>query len=107
MSKKQNYINSNCAVNTPADVPPPIYLHENIRYLRETNNLCQNKVAEYLHICRSTYSYYESGKVCPSISSLIILSKLFQVTIDELILKNCSDSLFQPACKRNKHKNSF
>ena len=86
----------------PADTLYILYLPQNLRYLRLTNNMRQANVAAYLHIERSTYTYYELGRTSPSILSIVMLSKLFRVTIDDLLLKNCSENLYTPACKRKK-----
>ena len=36
--------------------------YENIRNLREDNDLSQQQIADYLNISQRTYSYYESGE---------------------------------------------
>ncbi|MFI3206551.1 MAG: helix-turn-helix transcriptional regulator [Clostridia bacterium] len=56
-----------------------------IRKLRLYRNLTQQKVADYLHITRSAYSYYESGKTEPNLKTLLRLSKLYGVSTDLLL----------------------
>lgn len=85
----------------PADTLYIVYLKQNLRYLRLVNDMRQSDIAAYLHVERSTYTYYELGKTSPSIISLVMLSRLFRVTVDELLLKNCSENLYTPACRRN------
>ncbi len=60
-------------------------LSQNLRYLRLENNLTQHKVADYLNISRSAYAYYESAASLPSCQSLLRLSSLYHVSIDELL----------------------
>lgn len=53
--------------------------------LRKENHFTQQFVADYLKIDRSNYSKYELGKLEPSISMLIALSKLYNVSIDYIV----------------------
>ena len=62
-----------------------INLAKNLRILRLKNKYTQGEVARYLHISRSTYTYYETGKTEPSISSLAALCRLYAVGVGELI----------------------
>jgi len=76
-----------------------ILLGERLKQFRKNIGLSQAQLADILGIDRSTYAYYETNKTNPSIPFLIILSKIFCVTVDELIgidesLKMCdSDSV--------------
>nr|WP_195985963.1 helix-turn-helix transcriptional regulator [Clostridium sp. D33t1_170424_F3] len=42
-------------------------------------------MAEFLEIDRSTYAYYESGKVVPPLHILLELSDLYKVSLDFLV----------------------
>lgn len=57
-----------------------------IKALRRENNLSQNDVARELNIGRENISKWENGKALPDASNLILLSDIFHVTIDELLL---------------------
>ncbi len=57
--------------------------------LREELGLTQKQLADYLNVTRSTYSYYETGKILPSIQSLIKLSKIFGVLCDYILNEKC------------------
>ena len=59
--------------------------NERLRRLRVWSEKTQRDVARELHIDRSTYAYYETGKTEPRIENLITLSQIFGVTIDELL----------------------
>lgn len=39
------------------------YLKDMLREIRETAGCSQQQIADYLQIARSTYSYYELGKL--------------------------------------------
>lgn len=57
----------------------------NIKTLRKSNKLSQEKLAQYLGVSQTSIAHYEKGDRQPTIQSLIRLSKIFDVTIDELV----------------------
>lgn len=59
--------------------------NEKLQQLRKQNNLTQEQLAEKLFVSRTAISKWESGKGCPSIESLKNISKVFSVSIDELL----------------------
>ncbi len=70
-------------------------IHKNIKKLRESLGLTQMQLAKYLNVTRSAYSYYESGKIFPSIQSLIKLSKIFGVSCDYILNEKVSSENLQ------------
>ena len=56
-----------------------------LKKLRKENGLTQQQVADFLHLDRSTYAYYESGRTKINIDILIRLSNFFQVSLGELV----------------------
>lgn len=60
---------------------------ERLKLEREKRNWSQNELAEKIHISRQFVSKWETGRNYPSIETIIALSDLFDITIDEL-LKN-------------------
>ena len=64
------------------------YFGERLREHRVRLGLTQQEVAEKLDFDRSTYSYYEIGRITPSIETLYKLTLLFGVSADELIKKD-------------------
>ena len=60
-------------------------LSSTLRKLRKANGFTQKQIADKLNIDRSTYSYYELGKINPSISSMVILSDLYGLSLDEIV----------------------
>jgi transcriptional regulator with XRE-family HTH domain len=59
--------------------------HEKLQQLRKQNQLTQEQLAEQLYVSRTAVSKWESGKGYPNIESLKCISKLFSVTIDQLL----------------------
>ena len=55
---------------------------------RERSGLSQAQVAEKLHLTRQAISRWENGKGYPDLDNLVLLSELYQVTLDELMDEN-------------------
>ncbi len=53
--------------------------------MRKKAGLTQKKTADIIHIDRSTYAYYETGKTTPSYKVIKALCNLYQVTADWLL----------------------
>ena len=60
-------------------------LGERIKQLRIEQNLTQEEMAQKLNISKSAISLYETNTREPSISVLISLAKLFDVSADYLL----------------------
>ncbi len=58
---------------------------EILKKLRLKCGFTQEKVASSLGIDRSTYSYYESGKIKPDVGTLLRLSKIYGVDYTEIL----------------------
>jgi transcriptional regulator with XRE-family HTH domain len=58
---------------------------QRLRLLRDYREMTQQQVADFLNVNRSTYSYYENGKTEPSITTLMRMAELFNVTLDSLL----------------------
>lgn len=59
--------------------------HEKLQYLRKQNQWTQEQLAEKLYVSRTAVSKWESGKGYPNIESLKAISKIFAISIDELL----------------------
>ncbi len=55
---------------------------------REDKDLLQKNVAEYLNLPTTTYATYEQGKAEADYETLIKLSKLYKITINQLLGDN-------------------
>lgn len=53
-------------------------LCKNLKFLREFCELTQQQIAEALHIDRSAYSYWESGKTTPTLHSITALIEFYR-----------------------------
>ena len=64
-------------------------MNDSIAYLLKRYRLncgySQQMVANTLNIDRSTYTYYETGKSMPSLSTILILRNLFNIPYEELL----------------------
>ena len=58
---------------------------EKIRNAREEKNLTQAQAAESLMVSRQTISSWENGKSLPDILSVIRMSELYKISLDELL----------------------
>lgn len=56
-----------------------------IKFLRERNNLTQEELAKKVPVTREAVSKWETGRRIPDIETLIILSNIFDVSIESLL----------------------
>ena len=64
--------------------------HEKLYTLRKAANMTQSDLAERLNVSRQAVSRWEMGTAMPEVDTLIAMSDLFAVTLDDL-LKNKQD----------------
>ncbi len=62
----------------------------NLRFLRKRKKLSQDEFSQMFDLNRSTYSGYENGIAEPNITNLIAFAAHYQITIDDLLLKDLS-----------------
>lgn len=60
-------------------------LNNQIKKYRTALNLSQEELGEKVYVTRQTVSNWETGKSYPDIHSLLLLSSLFEISLDELI----------------------
>ena len=60
-------------------------LADNLKRLRQEQNIGQNELAQALNTTLKTISHWETGYSEPSIAQLIALANYFDITIDELV----------------------
>ena len=58
---------------------------DKIKNAREENKLTQTQASESLMVSRQTISNWENGKSLPDILSVIRMSELYQISLDELL----------------------
>ncbi len=85
-------------------------IKEKIKELRKQANMSQETLASKLHVSRQAVTKWESGLGTPSVDSLIDLSKLFNISMDELVGKSdgqdlayafCSDTFYDVDAKKH------
>lgn len=81
-------------------------LSNNLTKLRKYNNITQAELAKKLDYSDKTISKWETGEIIPSIENLIKLSKLYNVTLDE-ITSPLSDDYFTPQTKNFENRNKI
>ena len=60
-------------------------LNEQIKKYRTEKNIFQEELAEKIFVTRQSISNWENGKTYPDIHSLLLLSSLFGISLDQLV----------------------
>lgn len=63
-------------------------INTNLKFLRKQTGLTQSQLAEKLNIKRSLIGAYEEGRAEPKLSTLVNMSKLFNISLDVLITRD-------------------
>ena len=58
---------------------------QNLKSLREDNDIRQKDIAKYLHVSQNTYSQYENDQRQLPIPCLIALAKLYKTSTDYIL----------------------
>lgn len=58
---------------------------ENLQQVRHQRQMTQADVAEQLHVSRKTISSWETGRTYPDIETLVHISDVYQVSLDNLL----------------------
>ncbi len=66
-------------------------LSDNIRIIRKENNLSQEQLAEQLGVSRQAVSKWESGQSYPEMDKVLLICKMFNYNIDELMNENVKE----------------
>ncbi len=66
-------------------------LSDNLKIIRKENNLSQEQLAEKLGVSRQAVSKWESGQSYPEMDKVLLLCKLFNYNIDELMNENIKE----------------
>lgn len=85
-------------------------LSTQIKKYRRALNLSQEKLAEKVYVTRQTISNWENGKSYPDIHSLLLLSSLFHVSLDQLIkgdLETMKEIINEQEVKQFNHYSSI
>ena len=63
----------------------PTIIRENIIFLRQQHNITQQELAARVNVTHQAVSKWENGSSIPDLQTLMTLSRLFNVTLDELL----------------------
>jgi len=66
-------------------------LSDNLKFIRKENNLSQEQLAEKLGVSRQAVSKWESGQSYPEMDKVLLICKLFNYNIDELMNENVKE----------------
>jgi len=77
---------------------------QNLKYLRKLRGWTQEEFANKLGIKRSLVGAYEEERADPRIDILEIVSEIFKLTLDELLLKDLSNTGGSYLAKRRQQK---
>ena len=75
---------------------------EKLLSLRKEKGYSQEILADKLNVSRQTISKWESGITTPELEKIILLSEIFNISIDELVGKEEADKL-----EKNTEDNKF
>lgn len=65
-----------------------LFFAKNISYLKNANNINAKTIAVKLG---ATFPYLESGQIQPTVNDLVVLSDLFNISIDDLLKKDLQE----------------
>ncbi len=60
-------------------------ISKQIQYFRKRDNMSQEKLAEKIHVSRQSISNWENERNYPDIHNLLMMSILFNVSLDDLV----------------------
>lgn len=63
----------------------PININDNLRNLRMRERYSMEDVAEIIGVSRQSVAKWENGESLPDIEKCVKLSKLYKITLDELV----------------------
>ncbi len=69
-------------------------LHKNLRLLRNTKGVSQERLSNAIHLTRTTYCAYEKGLKPVDLQTIDALANLYNVSFDSLVNYDLSEGLF-------------
>lgn len=79
---------------------------QNMKKMRNVFGYTQAEIAEELHINRSTYTQYESGRKVPSTDTLIDLAAFYDIRLDVLLDAN-TNTFIQRMFSQDRYRNDI
>lgn len=78
-------------------------ISESIKYYRQKNHLTQKSLANLLNVSDKTISSWENHRTCPDTDMLRNLSKIFKVSVDDLLKEYSHSNHVNHILKYNKN----
>lgn len=72
-------------------------ISQNIKFLRKRERLTQEQLAEKIGIKRSLLGAYEEGRADPRLNNLLAISRIFNVSVDQLISTDINEETIASA----------
>lgn len=79
----------------------------NLKVLRKHFGNSQEEMSSLLNLTRSSYSGYENGVAEPSVSTLVRLSEIYDISLDVILKKDLSKISFEKLDKEIHSQNDF
>ncbi|PFG84579.1 helix-turn-helix domain-containing protein [Lactococcus lactis] len=75
-----------------------------LKRIRESNGLTQEQLSKILNVSRQSISSWEVGRNFPDLEMIVIISKEFNISLDQLIMgdKNMEKKLIEDGIKTKK-----
>jgi len=70
-----------------------MYLAGNLKFLRKKSGKTQDALSAAVNIGRTTIANYEAGISEPNLETLLLFSKFYGITLDDLLSKNMEDQI--------------
>jgi transcriptional regulator with XRE-family HTH domain len=85
-----------------------VYLYKNLLFLRKKNGWTQAEMQDRCGISTATWSNYENAKTEPDIQTIIEISRIFKVSIDDLLTVNLENAHLNEDFEgqKNAHQNA-
>jgi len=64
---------------------------DNLKIIRKNNNMSQEQLAELVQVSRQAVSKWENGEAYPEMNNILLLCKIFNCQINELVHADMSD----------------
>ncbi|MEM9886126.1 MAG: helix-turn-helix transcriptional regulator [Bacteroidota bacterium] len=80
---------------------PPIYLPQNIRFLRKNSRLSQEELATRVGLNRGNIASYEKGIAEPKLCNLLKIANLFKISLKDLTGRDLSTANKKRLTKHN------
>jgi len=77
-------------------------LHIRLKQFRNLKGLSQTEVAEKLSLSRQAISNWEANKSYPDLDNIVLLSKLYEVSVDELLGTSMNENITEAQTSKTK-----